>query len=58
MKAIYDMLDKCDELGKTEDADNILLSYVPTIEDVETLTKKQMQTIQSIHDELEELLAE
>lgn len=50
---IFDMLDLMDAKGLTEDADNILLSYVDKPEDIQNLNKRQMQTIQAIHDELE-----
>ena len=53
---IFDMLDFMDEKGLTEDADNILLSYVDKPEDIQSLNKRQMQTIQAIHDELENYL--
>lgn len=58
MQGIYDMLDECDAKGMTQDADGVLLNYVSSVEDIENLTKKQMQTIQSIHDELEQLLSQ
>ena len=56
MDKIFDMLDECDEKGLGDDADNILLNYLDNVDDVKGLTKKQMQTIQSIHDELADLL--
>ena len=56
INAIYDMLDECDEKELGEDADNILLQYMSNVDDVKNLTKKQMQTVQSIYDELRHLL--
>lgn len=57
MNQIFEMLDKCDEKGLTEKADDVLLQYLDNAEDVSNLKEKQMQTIQSIHDELEHLLS-
>lgn len=56
MDEIFKMLDICDEKGLTERADEILLNYVDDVADVEKLTRKQMMTIQSIYDEVKELL--
>ena len=53
---IYDMLDECDEKGIGQDADDILLKYLDNVDQVKELGKRQMLTIQSIHDELTHLL--
>ena len=58
MNKIFDYLDEADDRGLSEDADNILLQYVNDVSEVNKLTKKQMQTIQSIYDELKDLLEE
>lgn len=58
MNKIFDYLDEADDKGLSEDADNILLQYVNDVSEVNKLTKKQMATIQSIYDELKDLLEE
>lgn len=58
MDKIFTMLDTCDEKQLSEKADDILLQYLDSVDDVNNLKEKQMMTIQSIHDELEELLSE
>lgn len=56
MNEIFTMLDTCDEKGLTEKADDVLLQYLDKADDVNNLKEKQMQVIQSIHNELEVLL--
>ena len=56
LERIYDMLDECDSKNIGEDADDILLKYLDNVDQVKELGKRQMLTIQSIHDELEHLL--
>ena len=56
MNKIYDMLDECDAKGLQEDADNVLLKYLDKVDQLNSLSKTQMQTIQAIHDELGDLL--
>ena len=56
MNKIFDYLDEADDRGLSEDADNILLQYVNDVSEVNKLTKKQMAVVQSIFDELQELL--
>ena len=56
MNKIFDMLDAADEKELGEDADNILLKYLDKVDQINSLGKNQMQTVQSIHDELEALL--
>lgn len=56
LEAIYDMLDEADEKGLGDKADDILLTYLASVDAVKDLTGKQMQTIQSIHDDLKVLL--
>ena len=56
MNKIFDFLDEADERNLSEDADNILLQYVNDVSEVNKLTKKQMAVVQSIFDELKELL--
>ena len=58
MNKIFDYLDEADDKGLSEDADNILLQYVNDVAEVNKLTKKQMAVVQSIYDELKELLGE
>ena len=58
MNKIFDYLDEADDKGLSEDADNILLQYVNDVSEVNKLTKKQMAVVQSIYDELKELLEE
>ena len=57
MDSIYEMLDTCDEKGLGETADDILLAYIDSPDDIKNLTKRQMQTVQAIYDELVDLLA-
>lgn len=57
MNQIFEMLEECDGKGLTEKADDVLLQYLDKADDVNNLKEKQMQTIQSIHDELEHLLS-
>lgn len=54
--AIFDCLEECDVKGLTEKADDVLLNYLDNVDQVETLKDKQMQTAQTILDELEHLL--
>ena len=56
MNKIFDMLDEADSNGLGEDADNILLKYLDKVDQINNLSKTQMQTVQSIFDELEALL--
>lgn len=56
IEKIFDMLDECDAKELSAEADDILLAYLDDVQDVNKLTKKQMQTVQSIYDELKELL--
>lgn len=58
MNQIFDMLEKCDEEGIGEKADDVLLQYLEKPEEVNKLKEKQMQTIQSIYDELKHLLSQ
>lgn len=58
LERIYDMLDECDSKDLGQDADDILLKYLDNVDQVKELGKRQMLTIQSIHDELEHLLLE
>ena len=53
---VFDLLDEADDKGMSEEADNIILTYCDSVEAVKELGAKQMQTIQSIHDELKYLL--
>lgn len=55
---VFDLLDEADDKGMSEEADNIILTYCDSVEAVKELSAKQMQTIQSIHDELKLLLKE
>ena len=55
---LFDLLDECDAQGLTEDADDVILKYLDNVDDVKALTKKQMQTIQSLIDEIGALLEE
>ena len=55
---VFDLLDEADDKGMSEEADNIILTYCDSVEAVKELGAKQMQTIQSIHDELKLLLKE
>ena len=50
------MLDEADEKGLGDKADDILLTYLASVDAVKDLSGKQMQTIQSIHDDLKVLL--
>ena len=56
MDKIFNMLDTCDEKELSEKADDILLQYLDSVDDVNNLKEKQMMTIQSILDELSHLL--
>ena len=56
IEKVFDLLDECDEKGLSEDADSILLAHLDDVNQVKNLTKKQMQTIQVIYDELTHLL--
>lgn len=56
MNEILDMLEDCDAKGLTKQADAILLNYMDNVAQVEELTETQMQTVQSIHQDLKELL--
>ena len=56
LEKVFDMLDAADAKDLGEDADNILLKYLDKVDQINSLGKNQMQTVQSIHDELEALL--
>ena len=56
MNELFDLLDECDAKELTEDADNVILKYLDDVNEVKNLTKKQMQTIQSLIDEIGALL--
>lgn len=52
MDEIYNMLDKLDELGQSNKADEILLNYLEDVDGLKDLKEKQMMTVQSIYDDL------
>ena len=52
------MLDAADAKDLGEDADNILLKYLDKVDQINSLSKTQMQTLQSIYQDLEALLEE
>ena len=55
---LYDLLDEADAKELGQDADDIILSHLDSVDAIKNLSKKQMQTIQSLIDELEHLLSE
>ena len=55
---LYDLLDEADAKELGQDADDIILSHLNSVDAIKNLSKKQMQTIQSLIDELEHLLSE
>lgn len=54
--AIFDKLEECDQKGLTEKADDILLTYLDTVDQVEVLKERQLQIAQTILDELSALV--
>ena len=57
-EAIFNRLDELDAKEMTQQADDVLLTYLDSPDDIEKLTSKQMQTAQSILDDLDALLGE
>ena len=57
-EAIFNRLDELDAKEMTQQADDVLLTYLNSPDDIEKLTSKQMQTAQSILDDLDALLGE
>lgn len=57
-EAIFNRLDELDAKKMTQQADDVLLSYLDSPDDIEKLTSKQMQTAQSILNDLDALLGE
>ena len=58
LEKVFDMLDSADAKDLGEDADNILLKYLDKVDQINSLSKTQMQTLQSIYQDLEALLEE
>ena len=58
MDKLFDLLDTCDAKDLSQAADDVLLAHLDSVDKVRDLTKKQMQTIQVLIDELEHLLSE
>lgn len=58
MDEIYDMLDKLDEAGQGGKADEILLNYLDDVDALKDLKGKQIQTVQSIYEDLQDFIDE
>ena len=52
MDTIYKILDEADSKGLGSEVDNILLNTLETVESLEKLTSRQMETVQTIYDDL------
>ena len=52
MDTIYKLLDEADAKGLADEVDNILLNTLESVDALEKLTSRQMETVQTIHDDL------
>jgi len=56
--SIFEILEELDKKGLTQQADDVLLNYLNSPDEIDKLTDKQLQTAHSILDDLEHLLSQ
>ena len=52
----YEMMDKLDELDKSEAVDEIIIKHLGEVDNFKTLKPSQLESLQGIYEELEDLL--
>ena len=54
----YEMMDKLDELNKSDLVDEVIIKHLGELDNFKTLKPSQLESLQGIYEELEDILGE